>query len=197
MNNKTGKIALLFSLYIGLHYAAACGFVPNCDCPNVDFPFFDYKALTVAANDPRAESVLTLDISAAQTSLLAEANQPSKEFTFDFIPTALGCDCAFNGYMGPKFPITTLNVFADRAYNDTLPVTASLTSLFKASQFETNIKLDYPVTGYPLDQNPFNVLRLRSFSRPQHPELPIRFTIQAIKSNMDTVSIQTDTLYFQ
>ncbi len=69
MKKPATKIAFLFGLYIALHFMSAC--VPNCDCPAVNFPFFDYQRVSVTANDPAAKDILHLDVLPEDISFLA------------------------------------------------------------------------------------------------------------------------------
>ena len=192
MKKPAAKLFFLFGLYIGLHFvAAAC---MQCECGDT-IPFFDYQALTVTANDPAAESVLKLDVTAAEISFLAAVNPCLNRF--GFLPSAMGCSCNENGDQGPKFPVVSLHVFADRAFSDLLPVDSSLIALFALSQFEVGTNTEYPVFGSLIEASTVHPLRLTTGSQPKNPEQPIRFTIQVIKSNSDTVRIQTDTIRFQ
>jgi|GEM_PF-1601954 len=197
MKKPIHKIAFLFGLYVALHFVAACMREPdlNCTCPGVDFPFFDYKSLTVTPNDPTVESALHLDVVPMEIIFLAAAERPASHF--DFITTAWGCDCAFNGYYGPKYSVTTLNIFADRAFDDSHPVDSSLTSLFTFTQHDLGLDFDYPSPTITFTQGTLSSLRFTTYTRPKDQAPPIRFTLQFIKSNNDTVSIQTDNIRFQ
>jgi len=192
MKNKTGKITGLFSLYVGLHFVAAACIDCNCGGNHV-IPFFDYHTLSIATNAPAQENILKIDIQPTDVYYLAGADVPSNKVSL--ITTAMACSCSENGEQGAKFPVVALNVFSDRDFSATIPVDSSLTSLFTYSQFAS-----WSAQDYPLDQpeiNDFYALRLRTSTQPAHPELPIRFTIQVIKSNHDTISMQTDTIRFQ
>ncbi|MCY7329826.1 MAG: hypothetical protein LH618_14835, partial [Saprospiraceae bacterium] len=184
MKKPIHKIAFLFGLYVALHFVAACD--PGCNCSDVEFPFFDYQSLTITSNDPIQESELHLDVVPAEISLLAAVGQPFN--AFNLINAAWGCDCTGNGDDGPKFPIVALNIFADRIFDTLHPIDSSLTSLFTFSQYESRTNQEYALIKPAIDNINWS-LRLTTSNQPQHPDLPIRFTLQFIKSNNDTVSI--------
>ncbi len=191
MKNPTTKIAFLFGLYIVLHFVAACD--PICSCPNVEFPFFDYRALKAKTNNPITDNALKIDISLDSVSFLVEA---AMQRGSGFITSASACDCDFNGNSGDKFPVVALDVFADRNFNSLLPQDSSLISLFEING--VNISTDAPtnISG-PLFGQFGRPVRLSTSSQPEDPSQPYVFTVRVIKSNMDTVSIQTDTIRFQ
>ena len=192
MKNRIQKLALLFSLYVGMHFLAAC--FGQCRCGNVDFPFFDYHSMSVANNDPAVSSKLTLDITPTDIELLAAAEEWSIDF--GFITSAMGCECIGDGGDGPKFPITSFKIFANRAFNDSLPVDSSLNTIFTYSLYAPSTNLETPLTG-PQIYDASLPLRLTTQQQPKDPETAIRFTIQLIKNGNDTLTTETGAIYFK
>ena len=192
MKKPATKITFLFGLYIMLHFvAASCD--PDCNCANVEFPFFDYRALQVKTNNPATDKVLKIDISLDSIFFLAEA---SPRRGSGFITSAAACDCLGNGDRGDKFPIVSIDVFANQDFSDQLPQDSSLISLFEVNWVD--IATDAPRTVYgPLFGRFDHPTRLTTASLPQNMEQPFLFTIRIIKSDGTTITAQTGEVRFQ
>ena len=195
MKKPTAKIAFLFGLYIVLHYVAACS-CKDCNCPNV-LPFFDYGALKITTNNPAVDQVLKIDIRLDSLFFLVET---SRRRGSGFITSATAgcdvCDCDFNGSGGDKFPIVSIDVFANRDFSDQLPQDSSLISLFEVNWVD--IATDAPRTVYgPLFGRFDRPTRLTTASLPQNLDQPFLFTIRIIKSDGTTITAQTGEVRFQ
>lgn len=194
MKNPTTKIASLFGLYIVLHFVAACMRNGNCDCPNPQFPFFDYQALTVEANDPISTGYLILTVQPDSIDYVVEATQQPD---FEWFPTAMACSCVDDGYEGDKYAIADFDVFADQDFNDTLRVGTPLNAIFFTANSDVVSSLDSPFVKPTLFGRTDRELRLFLHEKPENMDQPYRFTIRLIKANGDTLSVQTNTIRFQ
>ncbi|HRI58862.1 MAG TPA: hypothetical protein PK228_04040 [Saprospiraceae bacterium] len=196
MKTHFSKVTFLFALYAALHVAEACKKEMACDCP-VTLPHFDYKSLTVEANIPVTSSLLKLTINADSVEYLASA--PVRN-DFSIISTAWACDCAWNGYDGAKYDIQSLNIYADRDFNDTLPEGASLNPIFFQLGGDYLVLMSMP--GYqPINFNASEAgiyaLSVSTSEKPDTLNVPYRFRVELIKSTGDTLTAETGDVYFQ
>lgn len=195
MKTSTAKITLLFALYLALHFAEAChkDTDADCACPDVS-PHFDYRALKVSANTPVVSFGLTLNIAADSVEYLAQ-HQPGD---FRLISSALACDCTPNGYDGPKFNIKSLNIYADRAFNDTLPEGAVLNSLFFQIGGDVLYPLteDYQPSDFWLFESGIRPIELTTYEKPKTLSVPFRFRIEIEKNNGQKLSVESPEIYF-
>lgn len=198
MKNQSAKIAFLFALYAALHFAQACSKDndANCACPDV-LPFFDYKTLKVGASTPSPSFGLSLFVEADSVEYLAIAPAP-KPLDFGVMSSALACSCLWEGHDGPKYDIQSLNIYADRDFNDTLPAGASLNPLFfqvsgDAVQYMTP---DYQPNGFWKFDSEIRPIKLMTFEKPTQLAVPFVFNIQVMKANGDTLNAKTAPIYF-
>ncbi len=193
MKSPASKISFLLALYVLLHIIEACNpWGNNCNCPNVEFPFIDYKKINVATNDPNAGTSFQITIYPDSTFLVAQACP-----RFSLSTAAYGCDCIGEGDSGDKFPPMAMDVFADRDFNDTLPAGASLRSVFWG---QTLGDLVAPLSYEGYRPEPFrregNAYSIRTDQRPNQLGEPYHFTIQWVKSNSDTLVAKTEAVIF-
>jgi hypothetical protein len=183
------KLAFLAVFYAIALLTDAC--FPICDCPDVRFPFFDYKKLAIETNDPRQEGTLAVKITPDSTVFLAQASP-----RFHLISAAYGCSCNENGDMGDKYAPMAIDVFADRPFNDTLPAGASLRSIFWGG---TGGDIIAPLSE-SFRPNKFNSVgneySIYTSERPSDTSGPFHFRIQWVKANGDTLNATTDAVSF-
>ncbi|GAB4490700.1 MAG: hypothetical protein OHK0019_09860 [Saprospiraceae bacterium] len=192
------KIAFLFALYAALHIAQACSKNndDDCACPDV-LPFFDYKALKVAANTPSPSLGLSLLVEADSVEYLANAPAP-KPLDFGVMSSALACSCLWDGHDGPKHEVQSLNIYADRDFNDTLPEGASLNALFfqVAGDVMQQMTPDYRPNGFWKINSEFRPIKVITFEKPDELSVPFIFTVEVVKTNGDTLRAKTGEIYF-
>ena len=193
MTTQHYKRSTLIALYIAAHFLEACGlFGPICDCPDVQYPFFDYKKIVLQANDPNTNLGLQITITPDSIDLVAQAAPQ-----FRLSTSAYGCSCNGDGDEGDKYAPLSMDVFADRAFNDTLPAGASLRSLFKgrtngdllaplSAEFKPE-KFDYVGGAYSISTD----------ERPTQLGEPYHFQVKWVKANGDTLVAFTDAVVFQ
>jgi hypothetical protein len=190
MKSQASKVSFLLAMYALLHLAEACN--PYCDCPNVEFPYIDYKNINVATNDPNAGSPFAITIYPDSIFLVAQAAPQ-----FSLFSSAYGCKCISEGGKGDKFPPMAMDVFADRDFNDTLPAGASLRAIF-FGQTQGDIVTHLDKNGFRPE--PFrlegNAYVIRTDQRPNQLGEPYHFTIQWVKSNGDTLVAETEEVIF-
>lgn len=196
MKKPAAKVFFLFSLYVGLHFLAACLRDPgnDCVCPNPDFPFFDYRAISVQTNDPISIGYLRLTVKPDSIDFVVEA---VRETGLEWFPSAMACSCVDNGYQGDKYGIAALDVFADRDFNDTLRTAMPLNALFYTSRSDIMASMDNPAVRPVLFQYVDEELFLFLQEKPENVDQPYRFTIRLIKTNGDTLTAQTGEVRFQ
>jgi hypothetical protein len=183
------KITILLALYFAAHLLDACQI---CDCPNVKFPFFDYKKIALTTNNPIAMGFFTIAITPDSVDLVAQASP----LRFQVCSSAYACSCNGDGEQGDKYAPLSMDVFADRDFNDTLPAGASLRSLFKGTtqgDIFTTLSPSFRPDKFEAVTNEIGIL---SNEKPIYPGEPYRFTIQWVKSNGDTLVAQTDAVIF-
>ncbi len=190
MASKTTKITLLLVLYAVAHFAEACFDI--CDCPKVEFPYFDYHDLQVSTNDPNADSYLAISLLPDSVDLVAQASPG-----FSFMSSAYACSCIGDGEEGDKYAPVSLDIFADRAFNDSLPAGASLRSIFRGgTQGDILDLLSAP--GFRPNRFDFytQTYTINTYIRPIQIGEPYRFQIQWVKSNGDTIKVLTEAVVF-
>jgi len=196
MKTRFSKIAFLFALYAALHFAEACDKDNriDCACPAV-LPFFDYKALKVGANSPVVSAGLDLKIEADSVEYLATAPVRTD---FGIMSSAWACSCLWDGHDGPKYDIQSLNIYADRDFNDTLPAGASLNALFYQSVGDALhiMSPDYQPNGFWKFDFGIRPIEVGTFEKPKELAVPFRFRIEIVKSTGDTLMAETGDIYF-
>jgi hypothetical protein len=196
MKNRSAKIAFLFALYAALHVAEACSKNDDidCACPDV-LPFFDYKALKVGANTPTVSLNLDMRIEADSVEYLAAA--PVRN-DFGIISSAWACSCLWDGHDGPKHTIQSLNIYADRDFNDTLPAGASLNSLFYQHGGDVLYFMspDFQPNDFWKFDSGIRPIEVTTFEKPKQLAVPFRFKIEVVKTNGDTLRVETGEIYF-
>lgn len=188
---RTARIALLWVLYGVLGLTQAC---IDCACPYTP-PYFDFAALRSNVLAPDVNGG-TLEISLTPDSITYLAGRSAR--APGLFPAAYGCSCAEQGELGPKFPVTGINITADRDFNDTLPAGASLNALFELAS------ADFPLQRYQLDEigqvafwnygfvaPPYGGTLLVSPHAPVLPGLPYHFTVTLTRSDGQSVSTLT------
>lgn len=114
------KFALLLLLLAGLHWLNAC-------CGDSK-PYFDYSGLSIVSSllvlTASNDTVVTLRVSPDEIEYLASARLPA------FTTPAYGGNCPQSGEEGPKHAMQSIEILADKDFNDTLPAGAPLTALF-------------------------------------------------------------------
>ncbi len=189
MNSKASKTAFLFALYLAAHFAAACG--PICDCPNIEFPYFDYKTIALETNSPVEAGLFTIKITPDSVQFVAQATP-----RFQFISSAYACSCNEAGDQGDKYAPVAMDIFADRDYNDTLPAGASLRSIF-FGQTQGDIVTMLTPTFRPEKFNyRDNYYTIRTNVAPKYLGEPYHFQVQWVKSNGDTLLAETNAVIF-
>ncbi len=192
MTKPTAKLAFLFGLYTALHFASAC-FDTNCDCPTVEFPFFDYRGLKATTNNPVTDKVLKIDIALDSVFFVAEA---SPRRGVGFVTSAYACSCDYQGSSGDKFPVVSIDVFADRDFTSQLSQDSSLIKLFEVNRMDISTGGVRNIYGSLFGQ--FDTpTRLTLASLPDDLSQPYVFTVRITKGNGVMMSIQTDTIRFQ
>jgi hypothetical protein len=196
MKTHFSKVTFLFALYAALHFAEACSKDNelDCACPDV-LPFFDYKSLKVGANTPSPSLGLSLFVEPDSVEYLAVA-PPRTDF--GLISSAWACRCLWDGHEGPKHNIQSLNIYADRNFNDTLPEGASLNSLFfqVAGDVMQPMAPDYQPNGFWKFDSGVRPIKLMTFEKPYELAVPFIFTVEVIKTNGDTLRAETGEIYF-
>ena len=190
MKSRTTKISFLFALYFAAHFADACQ--PICDCPKLAFPYFDYKKLSLQTSDPIATGYLAIKISPDSVQLVAQASP-----RFNFMSAAYGCDCNVDGDKGDKYAPISMDVFADRDFNDTLPAGVSLRSIFYGQTLGDIVSMiSEPYFRPEKFHYSDNYYSISTQEHPKYPGEPYHFQIQWVKSNGDTLVAQTDAVIF-
>jgi hypothetical protein len=196
MKTRFSKIAFLFALYAALHFAEACSKNNDfdCACPDV-LPFFDYKALKVGANSPTSSFGLDLTIEADSVEYLAVV--PART-DFGLISSAWACSCLWEGHDGPKHGIQSLNIYADRDFNDTLPAGASLNSLFYQIGGDVLYIMspDYQPNGFWKFDSGIRPIEVSTYEKPTQLAVPFVFTIEVVKTNGEALTAETGEIFF-
>lgn len=190
MTSKTTKITLLLALYTLAHFAQACWDI--CDCPKVEFPYFDYKELQVSTNDPNADSYLSISLKPDSIDLVAQASPG-----FSLMSSAYACSCIGDGEEGDKYAPVSVDIFADRAFNDTLPAGTSLRSIFRGATQGDILDLLSAPAFKPNRFAYFNqTYSITTNIRPKQTGESYHFQIQWVKSNGDTINVATEAVVF-
>ena len=200
MTTPVSKIFFLFGLYLALHIAEACRDrqeLEQCPCPDV-LPFFDYAALKILTPEDSISNGFKMEIQADAVTYFTVAN---KKTGFELINSAWACDCVWNGHEGPKYLLDKFNIYADRAFNDTLPAGASLNPIFYGDGGDVlyTIKADEPFDYFwAFGEGAENIrpIKLYTFDKPKELEVPFIFRIEMIKANGDTLRAKTGAVIF-
>ncbi len=189
MYSKFKKLILLSLLYPILLVIDGC---IMCKCPDV-VPFFDYENVDIISNQ---DSLLANNGEIFEMSLLPQdvnylVCKPG--FSLGLINSALACSCIYNGFEGAKFPTTSLNIFANRSFHDSIPVTENLNDLFQIEYYENGENKLKPLASASLEEiaflADFQPLDLFLEASPDSMALdePFIFKVEITKSNGEIV----------
>lgn len=195
MRPSTQKIFLILSLFATLHLAEAC---IDCDCDHV-LPFFDYQALTLETPETEITSDFKLNVKADSISYLALADPKPH---FHWISSAWACSCNFSGESGPKYTVEKLNIYADQAFNDTLPAGASLNSLFWALNGDAVTALEEDAAynyfwAFGESEEDIRAMQLLTHEKPTALDTPFKFRVEIVKSNGAVLTAETGEIVFK
>ncbi|MCC6461253.1 MAG: hypothetical protein IT260_12330 [Saprospiraceae bacterium] len=127
------KLLTVSLLVLGLCWLDAC-------CSDKR-PFFNYKTLAISSSllylTASADTVLALKVAPDDLEYLAAAHS-------NLMPAAYGGNCPQPGEDGPKFNMTSIDILADKDFNDTLPAGQSLSSLFFNGRASSTTSLPVP-----------------------------------------------------
>lgn len=194
MNTFFSKVCFLFAVYVAAHLAESCK-KTECDCAPL-LPYFDYSTIHVGANTPAPAGLFKLLVFADSVNFLAAAKRRTD---FSLITSAWACDCGASGFDGPKFRVQSLNVYADRDFNDSLPAGASLNPIFFQSGGDYIAPMTYPDLGppdYHAAETGVSPIELITFEKPKSLAVPFRFRIELVKMNGDTLAAESGDVYF-
>lgn len=114
------KLFALLCLTLGLYVLDAC-------CGDKK-PFFDYNKLTITSSllllTASQDTVVTLRVAPDDLEYLAS------EYRLTVSTPAYGTNCPQPGEDGTKYKMTSIDITANKDFNDTLPAGASLASIF-------------------------------------------------------------------
>jgi hypothetical protein len=195
MRPVTQKIFLVLSLFAVLHLAEAC---IDCDCGHV-LPFFDYQAIALETPETEITSEFKLNITADSVFYLAEA-EPTPHF--HWTSAAWACSCNFNGESGPKYTVEKFNIYADRAFNDTLPAGTSLNALFREVNGDaiTILKEDEALNNFWAFgefEEDIRAIQLLTHEKPAELNTPFKFRVEFVKSNGTVLMAETGEVVFK
>ncbi|HLP92466.1 MAG TPA: hypothetical protein VK168_00435 [Saprospiraceae bacterium] len=195
MRPSTQKIVLILFLFAALHLAEAC---IDCGCGHV-LPFFDYQALVLDTPETEIASDFKVNIKADSVSYLA-VTEPRLHFHLS--SSAWACSCNFSGDSGPKYAIDKLNIYADRAFNDTLPAGASLNTLFWALNGDAVTLLQKDAANHNFwafgdSEESISAIELLTHEKPKELNVPFTFRVEIVKSNGTTLSAETGEIVFK
>lgn len=195
MRSSTQKILLTLSLFAALHLAEAC---IDCDCGHV-LPFFDYQAIALETPETEITSDFKLNIKVDSVSYLA-VTEPMPHF--HWTNSAWACSCNFSGESGPKYNVEKFNIYADRAFNDTLPAGASLNTLFWEVNGDaiTVLKEDEALNNFwafgELEED-IRAIQLLTQEKPNELNTPFKFRVEIVKSNGVMLTAETGDIVFK
>ncbi|MBX2915770.1 MAG: hypothetical protein KF856_10930 [Cyclobacteriaceae bacterium] len=117
-------------IFIHVAGMSAIIFYESC-CGNPDFPFYEVTSYDLHAIKTELSSQDTLKIFPVATAY--------RYFTHSgFFPNAYAWQCLSNGYEGPKFRYTTLNLISNKDFDDNHPAGTSLNDLFGLSSWDSS-----------------------------------------------------------
>ncbi|MBC7777740.1 MAG: hypothetical protein H7246_20065 [Phycisphaerae bacterium] len=203
------QIILIAFFIIGITLIEACSCFTSCGCGGApEVPnFFDFKKLSVETKQGIGTESLRIEMIPDSIEYLA-MRVPELPVV-GFTSAAYGCSPNEPGYGGLKFPLTKINITANRLFNDTLPAGTSLNALFLMT---TEPYIDQPDREFGSAEvasvnalemfPPFrggyyeSVFFLVTKEHPSNPALPFKFTITMSKSDSSSVAITTEDVFF-
>lgn len=189
------KVRILLGAYLLLHLVSAC--FPICDCPKT-LPFFDYAGITMSSQVQTVTSnSWQLEIAPSEITYLAEASYGPH---WNLIESAWACTCDWDGAEGPKFQVDKFNIYADRAFNDTLAAGVSLNPLFyllSGGDVLKHMAVDEPVNEFRSFDLEISPIQLNLQEKPLELGVPFHFNVELIKSTGDTLRAEIGPIVFQ
>ena len=129
------RLLLLALLCVSLHLLDSC-------CGESK-PYFDYKKLFVESDlqplTATGDTVLVLAVAPDEIEYLA-----SSSYKLTVTTPAFGTSCPDPGESGPKSAMASVEILADKSFNDTLPAGKSLSSIFYDARSTNTTK---PISG--------------------------------------------------
>ncbi len=184
------KIALLAILYFGIFPGQSCKLCD--DCPTVEKPYFDYGTIFLVS-DTVASQKYEIEVKMNFVFFTADAAFEQGRFN-GFMNSAWGCSCEEEGYLGDKFPISQLDITANRAFEG-VQAGQSLNDFFQISVGnggETPIHTAYQTAFGAWN----NSIRLRLEQFPADKSGTYEFTVRLRKSLGFDLFATTDLVVF-
>ncbi len=170
------KIGIVIVIFFALQFVYSC-------CKGVKYYDFSEMLVMLSSTEITAQDSLTIDIFPVNIEFMGFN---FKEIGFN---SALAFDCD-DGWGGMKFPFEKIEITSSEDFNDNHLKGELLNDLFEISLFIGNGKFELvPLTS----QSKINegdiklILPERPHNMQEH-----TFTIKLIKSNSDTIEVQTD-----
>lgn len=206
MKTKTSfwpKVGLLFLFYWSILLWEACGstVVDSCGnngCPTVEFPFFDYEDVVLTENDLTLGSDEPLFLSIYPTQLKYVACQLPKR-RMGLLSAAYACSCLGDGAQGDKFPITQINIYADKSFQEGGEAMDSLNEFFSVVAEDENGTKTLPLNEVSANNNirMLNQITIQSSIRPFDTAVPYVLTIELLKANGNLITINTEAITWE
>lgn len=194
MQPKYKKISMLLLSIALMHGIEACF---DCGCPAF-LGHYEFKALKLDTPALNAGEDFYMLLRADSVTYVADAStRPS----FHWNSSAWACKCLEDGSLGAQFPIKSIDIYADRDFNDTLPTGKALNDLFQISDAFSNsgtnlTKFNAQEARWEVFRIDQGAARLLLTDEPTHPGLPYRFRVELTNSRGDIYSAVSDTISF-
>lgn len=195
------KIMTVLALYgMVLVWDGCSSLVTDCNCPEINLEFTDYKGFEVAINNPEIEidSVNTpsFEILLTVDSVFLIAQHVSSGF--GLLSPAYGCSCLGEGFRGDKFPVVAIDVFSDHPFkSDYIPET-NLNHIFEIDAFDNTgqpaFQIINEVNQFPRLANEGGRLHLRTNETPDSigTDISYRFDVVITKSDGTILTVTTE-----
>ncbi len=206
MKTKTSiwpKVGLLFLFYWSILLWEACGatVVDSCGnngCPTVEFPFFDYEDVSLMENDLSLALTEALFLSIYPNGIEYVACQLPKR-RIGLLNAAYACSCLGDGFQGDKFPISSINIYADKPFQEGGQATDALNAFFSVVAEDENGTKTLPLNEVNADNTirMLNHITIQSSTRPDDTSGPYVLTIELLKSDGTLLKVNTQPITWE
>lgn len=113
--------------------------------------------------------------------------------------TAYACSCLGNGFQGDKFPISSINIYADKAFQEGGQATDALNAFFSVVAEDENGTKTLPLDEVNADNTirMLNQITIQSSTRPSDTSSPYVLTVELLKSDGTLLKINTQPITWE
>ena len=171
--------------------------LPICNCPPVDFPFFQPTSIIAYADEnliAQSDSSAFISIQMDEYTFTAQKSCPN------FVGVLYACSCISDGYEGDKYPIVDYDIRCIEDFDTMHPAGSSVKDLSMLGSYsydyqnDTNTFQAFSFAGNDGLQLSYSEPVISINEKPDSLNTGISFMVYMINANNDTLTATTNPI---